>query len=59
MVIIWNILKIYAIFSENISFRYSGYSSGINKKKINRKLSLNETKNVTNILNSNIESYID
>lgn len=59
MVIIWNILKIYAIFSENISFRYSGYSNDINKKKIKRKFSLNETKNINNILNSNIESYID
>ena len=59
MVIIWNILKIYAIFSENISFRYSGYSSDINKKKIKRKFSLNKAKNIKNILNPNIESYFD
>ena len=55
----WFKSKIYEIFSENISLRYSGYPTDINKKKINRLFSLNEAKNLINILNSNIESYFE
>jgi hypothetical protein len=55
----WFKSKIYEIFSENISLRYSGYPTDINKKKINRLFSLNEAKNLINILNSNIESFFD
>ena len=51
----WFNTKIYEIFSENISIRYSSYSPDSNKKKINKLLSLNEAKNIIDILNSKVE----
>ena len=53
----WFQAKIYEIFSEDISLRYSEYSPDINRKKINRVFLLNEAKNVIQILNSDIDSY--
>ena len=51
----WFNTKIYEIFSENISIRYSSYSPDLNKKKINKLLSLNEAKNIIDILNTKVE----
>ena len=51
----WFNAKIYEIFSENLSLRYSSQSPDLNKKKIDTLISLNKAKNVIEILNSNIE----
>ena len=55
----WFKSKIYEIFSENVSLRYSLYSPNSNKKKIERLISVNEAKNVIDILNTDIETYYD
>ena len=55
----WFQSKIYEIFSENVSLRYSLYSPNSNKKKIERLISVNEAKNVINILNTDIETFYD
>ena len=55
----WFESKIFEIFSENISKRYSAYNRDINKKKIERLMKLNEATNVINILNNNIEILFD
>ena len=51
----WFETKIFEIFSENISKRYSAYIPDLNKKKISRLMKLNEATNVIDILNTNIE----
>ena len=51
----WFETKIFEIFSENISKRYSVYTPDLNKKKISRLMKLNEATNVIDILNTNIE----
>ena len=53
----WFETKIFEIFSENVSSKYSAYSSDLNKKKIDRLISLNEAKNVIDILFNNIETF--
>ena len=55
----WFQSKIYEIFSENVSLRYSLYSPNSNKKKIERLISVNEAKNVIDILNTDIETFYD
>jgi hypothetical protein len=55
----WFKSKIYEIFSENVSLRYSLYSPNSNKKKIERLISVNEAKNVIDILNTDIETFYD
>ena len=55
----WFESKIFQIFSENISKRYSSYNPDLNKKKIQRLIKLNEATNVINILNTNIEILFD
>ena len=51
----WFESKIFEIFSENISKRYSAYIPDLNKKKISRLMKLNEATNVIDLLNTNIE----
>ena len=51
----WFESKIFEIFSENISKRYSAYIPDLNKKKISRLMKLNEATNAIDILNTNIE----
>ena len=53
----WFKLKIYEIFSENVSIRYSSSSPDYNKKKINNLFSLGDANNLIEILNSNVEDY--
>ena len=53
----WFETKIFGIFSENVSSKYSAYSSDLNKKKIDRLISLNEAKNVIDILFNDIETF--
>ena len=55
----WFESKIFEIFSENISKRYSAYNRDINKKKIERLMKLNEATNMINILNTKIEILFD
>ena len=59
----WFDTKIYEIFSENLSERYSSFLPDSNKKKINRLILLNEAKNIIKILNTKVEllfnSYIN
>jgi len=45
----WFESKIFEIFSENISKRYSAYNPDLNKKKIERLMKLNEATNMINI----------
>jgi len=52
----WFEMKILDIFSENVSSKYSIYSPYLNKNKIKRLISLNEAKNVIDILNTYIET---
>jgi hypothetical protein len=51
----WFESKIFEIFSENISKRYSAYIPDLNKKKISRLMKLNEATNVIDLLNTNIQ----
>ena len=53
----WFKLKIYEIFSENVSIRYSSSSPDYNKKKINNLFSLGDANDLIEILNSNVEDY--
>ena len=53
----WFETKIFGIFSENVSSKYSEYSPDLNKKKIERLISLNEAKNVIDILFNDIETF--
>jgi len=55
----WFKLKIYEIFSENVSIRYSSSSPDYNKKKINNLFSLGDANDLIEILNSNVEDYFD
>jgi len=55
----WFDTKIWEIFSEDISDRYSNSSVDLNKRKIKRIYLIKEAENVTNILNSNVEFYFD
>ena len=55
----WFDTKIWEIFSENISERYSNSSIDLNKRKIKRIYMIGEAKNIINILNSNVEFYFD
>ena len=55
----WFQSKICEIFSENVSLRYSLYSPNSNKKKIERLISVNEAKNVIDILKTDIEKIYD
>jgi hypothetical protein len=55
----WFESKIFEIFSENISKRYSAYNPDLNKKKIERLMKLNEATNMINILNTKIEILFD
>ena len=55
----WFETKIYEIFSEKVSSRYSTYSPDLNKQKINNLYCIGNAKNVLKILNSNIETYYD
>jgi hypothetical protein len=55
----WFDAKIWEIFSENISERYSNSSVDLNKRKIKRIYIIKEAKNITNILNSKVEFYFD
>ena len=55
----WFESKIFEIFSENISKRYSAYNPDLNKQKIERLMKLNEATNMINILNTKIEILFD
>ena len=55
----WFESKIFEIFSENISKRYSAYTPDLNKKKIIRLMKLNEATNVIDILNTSIDIIFD
>ena len=55
----WFETKIFEIFSENISKRYSVYTPDLNKKKISRLMKLNEATNIIDILNTKIEVLFD
>ena len=55
----WFDTKIWEIFSENISERYSNSSLDLNKRKIKRIYMIKEAQNIINILNSNVEFYFD
>ena len=55
----WFETKIYEIFSENISERYSNSSIDLNKRKILRIFKQTEANTLINILNSKIELYFD
>ena len=55
----WFETKIYEIFSENISERYSNSSIDLNKRKILRIFKQTKANTLINILNSKIELYFD
>jgi len=55
----WFESKIFEIFSEKVSLKYSVNNLDFNKKKINKLILLNEAKNVINILNTNVEELYD
>jgi len=55
----WFESKIFEIFSEKVSLKYSVNNLDLNKKKINKLIVLNEAKNVINILNTNVEELYE
>ena len=55
----WFKTKVYEIFSENVSLKYSFYSPDLNKKKIKRLISSNEAEDVISILNNDIETIFE
>jgi len=55
----WFESKIFEIFSEKVSLKYSVNNLDFNKKKINKLIVLNEAKNVINILNTNVEELYE
>ena len=55
----WFESKIYEIFSEKISLRYSTNSPDSNKKRINNIMTLNKAKNLIDILNTKVGEYFD
>jgi hypothetical protein len=55
----WFESKIFEIFSEKVSLKYSVNNFDLNKKKINKLIVLNEAKNVINILNTNVEELYE
>ena len=50
----WFNLKVYELFSEKLSLKYTSYEPYLNKKKIQNIFSLNESCNLKDILNSTI-----
>ena len=50
----WFNLKVYELFSEKLSLKYTSYDPYLNKKKIQNIFSLNESCNLKDILNSTI-----
>ena len=55
----WFESKIFEIFSEKVSFKYSVNSLDINKRKINKLIVLNKANNVIKILNTKVEELYD
>ena len=55
----WFQSKIFEIFSENISLKYSAHPLNSNKLKISNLLSLNDYINVKKLLNSTVEELFD
>ena len=55
----WFETKIYTVFSQNVSLKYSSYSPDSNKRKIERLISLNEAKSVIEILNMDIQTLFN
>ena len=55
----WFKSKIYEIFSEDVSLKYSSFSPDSNKRKIERIFSLKAAKSVIEILNNNVETMYD
>ena len=55
----WFKSKIYEVFSQNLSLRYSSFSPDSNKKKIIRLMSMKEPKGVIDILNMDIQTLFD
>ena len=55
----WFETKIFEVFSEKVSSRYTSYSQDTNKKKIERLFSINQATNVIDILNNDIETLFN
>ena len=55
----WFKTKVFEIFSQNISLKYSAYSPDLNKKKIEKLIISNEAKNIITILNSDVETMFE
>lgn len=55
----WFETKVYEIFSENVSLRYSKNTPDLNRKKIARLMKLNEAVKVIDILNTKVEILFD
>jgi hypothetical protein len=51
----WFNSKIFEVFSENLSLRYSSHCFDSNKKNIQKLLSSNESNNIKDILNTKVE----
>lgn len=55
----WFKSKLYEVFSENVSSKYSSHSPDSNKQKIKKLISSTEANNVKNILNTTIEELFN
>jgi hypothetical protein len=55
----WFNLKIYEVFSENLSSKYSTYDSCVNKKKIRNFFLLKDSNKVKDILNMNVDTLFN
>ena len=52
----WFSLKVYEVFSNNLSLRYSSQNLDLNKRNIQNLFSLNESSKLKDILNTSIEA---
>jgi hypothetical protein len=50
-------LKVYELFSDNLSIKYTSHNADLNKRKIQNIFSLNESSSLKDILNTSIETF--
>ena len=52
-------LKVYEVFSDKLSIKYTSHNSDLNKRIIQNVLSTNETSRLKDILNTSIETFYE
>lgn len=52
-------LKVYEVFSDKLSIKYTSHNSDLNKRKIQNVFSANESSRLKDILNTSIETFYE